>query len=43
LEVFFQTQKEYAYLIAFLMAIAEGTIILGLIPGTSYIVTAGVF
>lgn len=43
LEVFFQTQKEYAYLIAFLMAIAEGTIILGVMPGTSYVITAGVF
>lgn len=43
LELFFQTQKEYAYLIAFFMAISEGTIILSLVPGTSYVVTAGVF
>lgn len=42
-EVFFQTQKEYAYLVAFLAAIAEGTIILSIVPGTSYIVTTGVF
>lgn len=42
-EVFFQTQKEYLYIIAFVAAIAEGTIILSVIPGTTYIVTTGVF
>ncbi len=43
LEYFIQNHTEYVYLLAFLIAITEGTIILGLMPGTSYIITLGVF
>jgi len=43
LENFVQTKPRYVYLIAFLSAVAEGTIILGMIPGTTYIITMGVF
>ncbi len=41
-ENFIKNNLEYAYLIAFLVAVAEGTIILGLMPGTSYIVMMGI-
>ena len=43
LENFIQNHTEYAYLVAFVAAIVEGTILLGALPGTSYVVTMGVF
>lgn len=43
LEHFIQHHVEYAYWIAFTAAIVEGTIILGVLPGTTYIITMGVF
>jgi membrane protein DedA with SNARE-associated domain len=42
-EYFMQTKKDYVYLVAFLAAVAEGTIILSIIPGTTYTITLGVF
>ena len=43
LEQFIQKHVEYAYWIAFAAAIVEGTILLGLLPGTTYIITMGWF
>ncbi|PID83454.1 hypothetical protein CSB11_01545 [Candidatus Campbellbacteria bacterium] len=43
LDHFVQTQTRYAYLIAYLAAVAEGTIILGMVPGTTFVITMGVF
>lgn len=43
LEHFIQTKPQYVYLIAFLAAVAEGTIILSIVPGTTYVITMGVF
>ena len=43
LEHFIQHNVEYAYWVAFAAAIVEGTILLGLLPGTTYIITMGVF
>jgi len=43
LQDFIQNHKEYAYWVAFISAIVEGTILLGILPGTSYVVTMGVF
>jgi hypothetical protein len=43
LDDFIKTKPQYVYLIAFLAAVAEGTIILGVVPGTTYIITLGVF
>lgn len=43
LDHFVQTQPKYAYLVAYLAAVVEGTIILGMVPGTTYIITMGVF
>ena len=43
LQDFIQNHKEYAYLVAFGAAIVEGTVLLGALPGTSYVVTMGVF
>ena len=43
LQDFIQNHVEYAYWVAFIAAIVEGTILLGVLPGTSYIVTMGVF
>ncbi len=43
LEYFIQNHVEYAYWTAFISAIVEGTIILGLLPGTTYIITMGWF
>lgn len=43
LDHFVKTQPKYAYLIAYLAAVAEGTIILGAIPGTTFVITMGVF
>lgn len=43
LESFVQNHVEYAYWVAFIAAIVEGTIVLGVLPGTTYIITMGVF
>ena len=43
LENFIQAHVEYAYWIAFASAIVEGTILLGVLPGTTYIITMGWF
>ena len=43
LQTFVQNHTEYAYLVAFIAAIVEGTIFLGALPGTTYVITMGVF
>ncbi len=43
LDNFIRTQPRYVYLVAFLAAVAEGTVLLGVMPGTTYVITMGIF